>query len=60
MAWFAERTAAGELLPRDQWRERWAALLAAEAVARDAERRPRVDPPFANSSQPNTLRLATL
>lgn len=57
-AWFSERTAAGELLPRDQWRERWAALLAAETAARDVERPPRMDPPLANSSQPNTLRLA--
>jgi predicted DNA-binding transcriptional regulator AlpA len=30
MAWLPERTPAGELLPRDQWRERWQAIRTAE------------------------------
>jgi predicted DNA-binding transcriptional regulator AlpA len=30
-AWLAERTPAGELLPRQLWRERWAALQRSEA-----------------------------
>jgi excisionase family DNA binding protein len=60
LAWLTERTVAGELLPRDQWRERWAALLAAEAGARAVERTPRVDPQPANDQRPNALRLAQL
>ncbi|HMP08112.1 MAG TPA: helix-turn-helix domain-containing protein [Lacipirellulaceae bacterium] len=59
-AWLAERTPSGDLLPRAQWRERWAALLAAEAAARAVELPPRVEPTPANVHQPNALRLAQL
>jgi predicted DNA-binding transcriptional regulator AlpA len=33
MAWLAERTAAGELLPRELWRLRWEAILASEQTS---------------------------
>ncbi len=36
MAWLAERTSAGELLPRELWRQRWLAILTAEKAGNGA------------------------
>lgn len=40
MAWLAERTPAGELIPRDLWRECWRAILAAQQTSAGRLARP--------------------